>query len=364
MLRKYYASYVFNTTGLPDVRFVPSSVDAYVQSGEVRTIKRIFKYLKRRLVYYALARVFGAVREIDEIRSDHKRILWINYSAPSIGDSLMDLSSRVLLWDRELHLFTHAKNLDLYTKDKWFSFASDRPKDFNGKKYDLIICDSFAPSVLLKKFRVAPTVEFCSLYRFVNGFDLHRTYFSFSRMEELLNYSNPSIKVKPHLLRPSVSEHHYDVCVAIGGEWKFRTYDKWKQVISRLVGINGLRIHLIGGLSAREEARDLQNCFPGVTSSCGNSLSEVCSDISHTKLFIGADGGLWHVATALGIPSVCLFADCDIFDSLGNRVLRNTCDTACDVMYDSEQVSNISAADVFSLARQVLERLALANVDE
>ena len=49
--------------------------------------------------------------------SNHKEILWINISAPSLGDSLTDLSSRTMLSDRKVDLFTDKKNSDLYKDD-------------------------------------------------------------------------------------------------------------------------------------------------------------------------------------------------------------------------------------------------------
>ena len=59
---------------------------------------------------------FGIVKRVDRIESKHRRILWINLAASSLGDSLMDLSARPLLVDRNVDLLSHPKNISLYQK--------------------------------------------------------------------------------------------------------------------------------------------------------------------------------------------------------------------------------------------------------
>ena len=81
-------------------------------------IKSWIKFIKR---YLFIVLKQQKSLEIINISSEHQNILWINISAPSLGDSLMDLSSRVLLKDRKVDLFTDKKNAKLYEDDAVFS---------------------------------------------------------------------------------------------------------------------------------------------------------------------------------------------------------------------------------------------------
>ena len=91
----------FKRTHILPFRFeVPNSSEVFLKtktfsSSRIKFIKRyLYLQLKRQILL-----------EINNITINHQKILWINISAPSLGDSLMDLSSRVMLKDREIFLF-------------------------------------------------------------------------------------------------------------------------------------------------------------------------------------------------------------------------------------------------------------------
>ena len=79
--------------------------------------KSWIKYLKR---YLYLFFKWQHSLEVFQISEEHAHILWINFSAPSLGDSLMDLSSRVMLSDRKIDLFTHRNNVQIFKNDSFF----------------------------------------------------------------------------------------------------------------------------------------------------------------------------------------------------------------------------------------------------
>lgn len=304
------------------------------------------------------------------IEARHRRILWVNLAAPSLGDSLMDLAARTLLYDKELILLTHRKNAQLYEDDRFFSkvYTSARcvREAFHGKPFDLVICDAFSPRVMLKKILAAPHVDFVGLYGFLNGFEVHRTYFAFARMRDLVAVDElesddklqcPTISV-PDLLqdRPEA-----DVCIAVGGEWFFRTYNNWQAIAGWLIS-RGYSVLLVGSDNGVQEAREIEEQFPSIRSSVGElSLREVVSEISRSKFFIGADGGLWHIACAIPIPTVALFADCQMFDEDGNRVTRETKDMICEALYDDVQVSNIDPIKVVEAFERLRDRVGFAS---
>ena len=342
------------TTSLPNTLFVPSSRNQFIQSGAIDRLHWRFKFVKRVVVYWVIGRVFGLVPEKKNITAA-QTVLWINFSAPSIGDSLMDLSARVLLADKEVDLFTSPKNSKLYQADSWFKNVFDHA-DHIGRGYDVVICDSYAPRVLWKKFLVAPFTPFTSMYGFLNGFDLNRTYFAFARMLQLLGTTRTNCAIRPYLSPGLDIKTNADLCIAVGGEWSFRTYRHWDVVIEQLISL-GVGIHLVGGPNGRTQHETLTARHPAITSSVGNRLDEVASEIANTPIFMGADGGLWHIACAVNRPTVALFADCEIFDEDGKRLMRDTADLICETLYDADEVSNIDPNLIVETYLSLRERL-------
>lgn len=353
------------TWRLPDG--VPSDVENFLSDNLSAHLKWVFKYLKRRVFYFVLVEHFGFTPEQKQILSKHKKILWLNLAAPSLGDSLMDLSARCMLEDRELILLTDQKNAPLFLKDRYFSavYSSVRQLWIDGHcgSFDLVICDSYSPRVLLKKIIAAPRVDFVGLYGFVNGFEVHRTYFAFARMRELLSQRECLFKVRPTLSIPKsgLSSRHFDVCVAIGGEWGFRTYKHWAAVLTWIVS-RKFSVVLVGSNNGSELAMEIQTLLPDIQSFVGlSTLPDVIKQINSADVFIGADGGLWHVACALSKPSVVLFADCQIFDSGGQRITRETTDIFCESLYDEASVSNIHSTRVIGAFKRLHAKLTEQN---
>ena len=345
---------------------VPSGQADFIARRLFARPKWISKYLKRRLFTFLVARVLSIVPELNKIDDEQRSILWVNWAAPSLGDSLMDLSARVLLSGREVVLFTHPKNKSLFENDDCFSSVFSDHRELiakYGKRYfDLVICDSYSPRVLIKKLSVAPFAPFVGLYGYLNGFEVHRSYFAFTRMMELL-----SLDKLDYPIRPSISLHNelltqrpeVDVCIAVGGEWSFRTYDQWYEVVSWLIE-KGYSVSLVGSENGVCDALRISDNQPSVRSTVGClSLKEVCIEVAKAKIFIGADGGLWHVACAIPIPTVVLFADCQIFDEDGNRVTRETKDMVCETLYDDFKVANIPSSRVIEAFERLWNRVGL-----
>lgn len=326
----------------------------------------LVKFLKRQFVFGVVLPLFGRGKVCHRIEARHRRILWVNLAAPSLGDSLMDLAARTLLVDRDLTLLTDPKNVRLYLNDRYFTAVYSSPQVARAASqknpFDLVICDAYSPRVLLKKVIVAPRIEIVGLYGFLNGFEIHRTYFAFARMLELLALDRIDVPMRPTITLPAESKNNppeFDVCIAIGGEWAFRTYDQWSEVVSWLVA-QGYSVSLVGSDNGVRSASEILEIEPTVRSTVGAStLPEVVAEIAKAKVFIGADGGLWHIACAIPIPSVVLFADCQIFDDEGNRVTRETKDIICETLYDDIQVSSIHSDSVIEAFERLSTRIGL-----
>ena len=342
---------------------VPSGQKLYLEEKEFLRSKWIFKYVKRRLFCFCFVKFFGLTREFSFIGEDHRLILWINNAAPSLGDSLMDLAARTLLSNRKVVLLTNPKNVSLYLSDPLFHavYSSARLvlKDYRGYRFDVVICDSYSPRVLLNKIIVAPMSPFVGLYGYLNGFEIHRTYFAYARMAHLLRLKEAEYTVRPTISAAAISPpraRKVDVCIAVGGEWPFRTYDHWPKIVHWLV-TNDFCVSLVGSLNGVRQSRDIAALGLSVRSTVGKcSLSEAVGEIANAQFFIGADGGLWHLACAIPVPSVVLFADCQMFDADGSRVTRETHDILCETLYDDECVSSIPCSDVIKAFQRLVER--------
>ena len=361
--------------------FVPSGRIKFIEDEHFFSSKWVFKFLKRRLFISLLGQCSRKLH-LDEIPSNTKRILWINLSAPSLGDALMDCASRVLLTKFHVDLYTSKQNIAIFYEDEVFSRVTSNRRQAQKwhliDSYDLIICDSFAPRVFIEKVRVSYSCPYVSLYEYINGYDVHRTYFSYSRMSYL---TRNHVERKKLDFFPVISRRirDYDVtkylgalvtansyiCVAIGGEWPFRTYTNWLEVFSCLDVGTLSRVVLVGSKNGVDLAVALQRKFPVVVNTVGKTdLKEVAAIIGQSAGFVGADGGLWHIACAFRLSSVVLFASCDLFDESGTRTFRTTDGMDACVHYDENSVSNIDpiliANSIGLLSRKIpVERTTL-----
>jgi heptosyltransferase-2 len=100
--------------------------------------------------------------------------------------------------------------------------------------------------------------------------------------------------------------------IALGGREAYRIYQAWDKVIAQLLNLSpGARFVLLGTENAEEPAARILKRFPSADiKSYVNrlQLAETGRIIGDCCLLLCADGGLLHVASALGTPTVCLFA--------------------------------------------------------
>ncbi len=347
---------------------VPSDQARWLVQESARP-KWILKYLKRWLYVFLRGQ---RLLEQQRIPAQAQRILWINLTAPSLGDALMDTSGRSLLAGRCVHLLTSKANAALFAKDEFFEKvfedANAAAVEHVDCPYDLVIIDSYSPRSMSKKIRVSKTLPFVGLYGYLNGFEVHRTLYSYHRLGLLLGLSLDDLigrrRVHHRLGLPekndaSTSPSQRIVCIGVGGEWPFRIYRYWAQVLEQVLdSIEDVRIFLLGSDNGLVDATALTDRFSNsgrVFNLVGSlSIDESCRVLRKTDLYVGADGGLWHMASGCSIPTIALFADCALFNPDGTNTTRASPDQSCFSLSADNEVSEIDPHSVSQAVQQIL----------
>jgi len=320
--------------------------------------KSWIKYLKRYLYLFFKGQ---HSLEVFQISEEHAHILWINFSAPSLGDSLMDLSSRVMLSDRKIDLFTHRNNVQIFKNDSFFSSVFSDASQLSQKTYDLVIIDSYSTRSVNIKAQIALLVPFVGMFGYYNGPEVNRVLFSFHRMNNLIGYKKSKTEIE-RIAKPSIfiSKHDKEliksynlpenfIAIVVGGEWSFRTFNKWELVIEKLIKQDSkVKIILIGSDNGKDAANLIINMFSNnviidyVSKFTFNQTAEI---INQAKFIICCDGGLMHAANSLGITNVALLAKL-------NADMQLTEVNKCFSLYDDSNVNNISIDNIFYKCRE------------
>ena len=338
------------TYSLPFDTLVPNYTKIYLDQKSL--LLRFFKFFKRYAYMYLKKQIS---LEEKQIKSYHKKILWINISAPSLGDSLMDLSSRVLLKDRSVDLLTSKKNINLYKNDIFFENTYSNLTEVLNNIYDLVIVDSYSSRTLKIKNKLFPRLNYVSMFGFYNGPEVNRVLFSFYRMDFLLqNRLNTEQinSIAKTTISISLSDKNFVnkidlpkafISIVIGGEWEYRTYDKWLDIVNSLLEENkSLRIVLLGSKNAEIQSLEIlresnnKRIVNLVNQLTFNQTSEV---ISRSNAVLCCDGGLMHAAHAVNTPALVLLARLD--SSMQTTTINRTL-----TLFDERNVKNIEFSEV------------------
>jgi len=339
------------THQLPFKYSIPNYISVHLH--KIKLYKRFFKFL-RRYLYIVLKRQLNL--EIFKILPEHKKILWINVSAPSLGDSLMDLSSRILLKGRNLDLFTDKKNANIYKDDNFFNNIFTETKDLKKLNYDLIIIDSYSSRSIRIKSKVAQKTIYVGIYGYFNGPEVNRVLYSFHQMNHLLGYSKNEheinhsakssifISKKDQEIVKNITPEKY-ITIAVGGEWQYKTYNKWDEVINKIILSNqDLNIIFVGSDNAITISKELLIKFPKMkilNFTSRLSFNQTAEVIRKSEVCLCCDGGLMHAACAVNAKIVPLIAKLTEEMLLTRKIQSHT-------LFDERDVNNIQVNDVVS----------------
>ncbi len=307
----------YRTYTTPFKEKIPASVDDFF--SRVSLLRRFNRFFGRYL--YAEISLINS-KSLDRISRKHQRLLWIQWVDSYLGDSLMDLSSRILFKNRKIDLLTKENVANIYHNDSVFERIFTKPEQCNPNDYDLLIIDSYRQrslKTIADRFLHIPHV---TLYGYYNVDDFNRLYFSFFRVNQLLShpYNEQEIKsmAKPLLTITSADEQVVEnyhlpnnfITIAIGGASKERTYHAWGDLVDTLI-VNKItdNIVLVGSQDAKNSANLIYNKNPDrVVNLVGKcSFKQSAQVINKSKLLVCADGGLLHAANAVKTPIIGLF---------------------------------------------------------
>ena len=338
-----------STFELPFNSNIPNHIEEHIR--EISLFSRFLKFIKR---YIFITLMLQKRKEIFSIDVSHNKILWINISAPSLGDSLMDLSSRILLKNRKVDLFTDKKNSHIYLHDDIFKNVFTNIADIKSRYYDLVILDSYSTRSVMIKSQIASKTMYVGMYGYFNGPEVNRTLFSFHRMNQLLGNpinNDQIIEIANNLISISKLDKELVnsflpkdfVSIVLGGEWDFKTYKNWDKVIDRLtIDSPQLNILLIGSNNAIDLSEKLMIEFPNhnIQNLVGKlTFNQTVEVIGKSKITLCCDGGLLHGANAVRANVVALFA------RLKPEILL-TKNNFCNALYSDINVNNITPDEI------------------
>lgn len=247
-----------------------------------------------------------------------QRILWY-YNWDAIGDSIMDLSQRFIIDDGvRLDLCIGSCARSLYKDDKRFHRVVSSLADC-GDAYDIIIVQNLTSKFIKQKLLYFPFSRWMNIQSGGADERFARIDLAHEKISGLFGVRQsspvaPSLNIEADDAGDSAQ---FCVVVAVGGEDPRRRYERWDIVINAMLRTPGIAaaqpvFHLIGSGESATKAAALVNQnvrYPFVA--CNVNLPGVADAarlISKCAFFIGADGGLMHIAAALDKPGVALFS--------------------------------------------------------
>lgn len=311
--------------------------------------KRFQRFLGRYL-YAEIALIKS--QKIDKILPKHTKILWVQWVDSYLGDSLADLSSRILLKDKQIDLLTKENVAKIYQNDEFFNQIFTDPSDC--KKYDLVIIGSYRQRELRVLSKHILSTPHISLFGYYNSGDFNRLYFSFFRINQLLSkpydeqYINKIAKpLLPITKNDELVIENYKlpndfITIAIGGASQERVFDNWDKVIDRLIEVKIIKhIVLIGLQNAQKEAENItlkhSKIVTNMVGQC--SFNQTAQIIKKSRLLLCCDGGLLHAANAVQTPVVALFY---YIKPMARLIKINT----SYALLDKENINNISIDEI------------------
>lgn len=192
-------------------------------------------------------------------------------------------------------------------------------------EFDLIVSYLFDPDDVFKT-----NVALCSQAQFIQGphrpsetASLHATQVLLKPLERLAVFDADPI---PRLQIPSRTRTVAPLALhpGSGSERKNWPEEHWQELMKRLIEQSQSKLLLIGGEAEGDRLERLAASIPNdrVTLARSRPLAELAGLLGDCAGFVGHDSGITHLAAALGLPCVVLWADTNlaVWQPRGDRV--------------------------------------------
>ncbi len=303
--------------GLPFEAVVPNQLgDEWRAMALARRFGSMRKVLQRDLLMLGIGQAGLCVERVPD---GTRKVLWF-YNWSTLGDSVMDLSARFSIPAAiRLDLCIAAPLAELYRSDLRFGRVFEHLADCD-RDYDFVLVHALSTESLIGKRRHLRRVPFAPVLNYSMGEHFARAAFVDARVRHLFQQPQaPAPTPSLNLGEPSASSGEtFDVAVALGARDSRRAFPHWNATLRKILACwpnagPPLRFRLLGSANASAELATLSEAVRERSEDlvAGTTLTEAAHAVRDCAAFLGTDGGLMHIAAALGKPGLALFTQID-----------------------------------------------------
>lgn len=304
-----------------------------------------------------------ARRHVAKVPSTTRRMLWI-YTWTTVGDAILDLAPRRLVpAGIAIDLLIAPALAPLFATDRRLHAVHVDPSQC-AHNYDFVLLDSLRTSSLRLLGQRFARLPFATMRGHHAGERFDRAAFADRRLRQLFGLPTgpveaPRLDFNPPPARDTTG---FRIAVALGARVSRKLYPHWDDVLGALVADWPVdrpapEFQFLGhGRPARRQAGAISLPVPARAVSLIDSgdLRKTAIDIAGCDAFLGVDGGLMHVAVAVGTPGLALFTGIDprYFLRPDSTMVALRCDGELDALAPADVAAAFLAAlPRFSAAR-------------
>lgn len=231
-------------------------------------------------------------------------------------------------------LVNHVQAIEARGLASFFARGGDLPEDLRDyfSEFNIIISYLYDPDGIFQE-----NVQRCSPGQFIVGphrpdesARTHATRVFLQPLERLAIFDADAVPRLALVPRPSTCDPVLALHPGSGSERKNWPEQKWAELIAQALATTSVNLLLVGGEAEGERLQKLVAALPPtrVTVARNLPLAELARRLLGCVGFVGHDSGITHLAAALGLPCVVLWAHTveEIWRPQGERVqiLRET----------------------------------------
>lgn len=219
-------------------------------------------------------------------------------------------------------------------------------------EFDLVISYLYDPDEIFKT-----NVCRCLVKQFIAGphrpdeaANIHATHVYLKPLERLAIFDVDAV---PHLslnLQPSTL-NQLALHPGSGSEKKNWPEARWAELMQQIMATTDWNVLLVGGEAEGERLQRLARGLPAgrVSLAQGRPLAELAGRLQPSSAFVGHDSGITHLAAAVGLPCVILWADTleEIWRPQGERLI---------VLKELAGIGSIGVDRVMKELRELLQK--------